>query len=289
VTSRRPTFWWFLEPGVTGARVQLCTRRDCATVTATWDASGDHLRAPTELPVGVHFWRLFARRGDAVDPTPGLLWEFEVPSTPQRIRGYGAEGMHAIGDVNGDGDGDAATVQGVAYGTGAGFVPAAGPIFVPPSSWMAYSATFRASSVGDLDGDGLGDHVRWLTEVFLAPDPHHLTAGSLRLGAGGTTLIPWPQRQAVAWAWGDVRGEGRTRFFTLLLESAGTSTLEESGPGAGALVRVANCVTATAAMTLDAADFDGDGDDDLRARYSPTIVGSANGGPAGLGTWTCGP
>ncbi|MBI5512763.1 MAG: hypothetical protein HY909_03295 [Deltaproteobacteria bacterium] len=290
VTSRRPTFWWFLSPGVTGARVQLCAARDCAVVEATWDAVGDHLRAPTELTEGRHFWRLFGRRGEAVDATPGLTWEFEVPPTPQGIRGFG--GPDAVGDVNGDGLGDLVTREGISYGTPTGFVPPPRARFVPPSSWTSYSATWRVSATGDLDGDGLGDYAHWLWEVFGAPDVHLRRSAGLVLSTAEPTALLWELTPQSAWAWGDVRGEGRTQFFTLRPDVPGPSSLVTSSWSPSLTMTTTpypDCGFFSADLRFEAADYDGDGYDDLRARYGGSASSTLRGGPMGLGPQVCAP
>ncbi len=80
VTSRRPWFRWELPAGADGARVELCAARNCATVTASWEVTGDRGRAPAPLAPGDHYWRLYARRGAAVDAVAGPVWMFTVPS-----------------------------------------------------------------------------------------------------------------------------------------------------------------------------------------------------------------
>ncbi len=53
VTTQRPTFHWQLPAGVAGARVEICSSRDCSTIEATLDAIGEHGAPTSALTPGV--------------------------------------------------------------------------------------------------------------------------------------------------------------------------------------------------------------------------------------------
>lgn len=171
VTSPRPWLRWVLPDGAVGARIQVCATRTCDRIEAQWDAAGVRSRVPTALAPGVHFWRLFARRGDVVDATPGAVWEFVVPSVPARE-------SWALQDVNGDGledrletrqEGEGAESRwevAVFFGR-TGMSPSAPDQVIPGGRGSYFTDGMTASgstpagriigATGDLDGDGYGD------------------------------------------------------------------------------------------------------------------------------------
>lgn len=95
-----------LPSGADGARVEVSASRAFERLEAQWEAVGNRLRAPAPLRAGVHFWRLFARRGASVDATPGPVWEFAVPGEVINV-----ETARVIRDLNGDGLDDDVTAR----------------------------------------------------------------------------------------------------------------------------------------------------------------------------------
>lgn len=254
VTSNRPTLWWTLSRGVTGARVQLCAARDCATVRAQWDVTGDHWRVPEPLDPTVHYWQLFARRDDAVDPSPGLVWEFLVPSTPSTIDGYGPP--NAVGDLNGDGLGDLYTPSvGASYGTASGYIPPAG-LFGPPPY---YPTVDHVWGTGDLNGDGRGDLFMRREVTSFLPQSF---AGPIIDGRSEATL--YDTERGLDWTWGDYHGDGSTEIATV----QGTSLIPFALSQGARSWRDGRCVRITPSTTprMQSADWNGDGYDDLRVR-----------------------
>lgn len=161
--SARPTLHWVLGPGATGARIELCATRACATIERAWDASGDRFRVPEALAAGFHYWRLYARRGDAVDAAPGPTWGFSVPPHPA---GWYQDAI----DLNGDGFPDRVhaaylgtdaelgqpnAAVGVEYGTAGGSIPSNG---VVTDALRVHSI---AAVNGDFDCDGYGDFLHY--------------------------------------------------------------------------------------------------------------------------------
>ncbi len=173
VTRATPWLFWELPPGADGARVEVCATRACDRLDGRWDVTGSRWRVPTSLSPGVHFWRLFARRGGRTDTTPGPVWELVVPaagaSTPGATR--------ALLDVNGDGLEDRVTPRNerdargaprwaldVFFGGSASTAPdqsLVGDEMVAWASgfdWSNQSATATdVVALGDINGDGYGD------------------------------------------------------------------------------------------------------------------------------------
>ncbi len=102
VTSQQPTLRWAQESVWDGARVQICRDRGCATVEHTLDVTGTSARPPSNLAPGVHYWRVFGRRGDSAGGVVSPTWEFFVGrrSTPIDTSWGGRT------DLNGDGISD---------------------------------------------------------------------------------------------------------------------------------------------------------------------------------------
>jgi hypothetical protein len=164
VTTNRPTLRW--ERGTvssTGARIELCRTRDCASVAMAIDVVGTSLPVPMALTPGVWFWRAFDQVGTVMSMDASAVWEFRVPSrivaAPPQDLSYGSNA-----DYNGDGVADfvasgntgAGVVQ-VYYGAvGATAMPVAGPVLTGTAgSGFGQSVT----NAGDLNGDGFGDLV----------------------------------------------------------------------------------------------------------------------------------
>ncbi len=173
VTRARPWLFWELPSGADGARVEVCATRACDRLDGRWDVTGDRWRVPVALSPGVHFWRLFARRGERVDATPGPVWELVVPAagaaTPGTARGFL--------DVNGDGLEDRVVPRAdrdargaprwaldVFFGGRASTTPdqvIAGDeawAWVQGFEWEHWSAMATGVvALGDINGDGYGD------------------------------------------------------------------------------------------------------------------------------------
>ncbi|MFO0605233.1 MAG: hypothetical protein U0324_18785 [Polyangiales bacterium] len=182
VTSVRPWFRWEVPSGADGARVEVCADRGCARVEARWDAAGDSLRAPTALAPGVHFWRLYTRRGvGRFDAAPGLTWEFVVPAAIALppLDAVGRDGAVCVSDFNGDGWSDAVdpTCAGTDGCVSVRFGPSGGTPALPerriptPSAavsdvWTTTYGIRAGDGYGDLNGDGYADllfTLRWTT------------------------------------------------------------------------------------------------------------------------------
>jgi len=168
-TSARPWFRWALADGADGARVQVCADRACSTVEWQADAVGTSARPAMALAAGIHFWRLFARRGAAVDAAAGATWEFLVPAAPAAWEVASAGLM----DLDGDGREDRVVVDAstpavlrVVYGGGSRAdsvhrLPRAGDLRLAITGYSAATPI----AAGDLDGDGYADLVTWHTTV----------------------------------------------------------------------------------------------------------------------------
>lgn len=154
---QRPRFRWQRAAGVDGVRLQICADRGCTRVESTRDLTGDEHRPDLALTPGVHFWRLFARRGASVAATASPVWEFVVPTvdTGREVTGF-------LGDIDGDGIEEARNGEAFRHSLAPGesqevtlppviITDDVPPIVITESASLHYS--------GDIDGDGFGDLV----------------------------------------------------------------------------------------------------------------------------------
>lgn len=177
--ARRPWFRWELPAGADGARLEVCSMRACDRVEHTWDATGASFRPPTALAQGVHFWRITARRGAALDATPSIPWEVWIGPPPPAARSAAA-----MLDLDGDGAED----------------PADDLLHPRPSAEYfrerrqgyvySYSPPF---ALGDLNGDGFGE-VAFLEYSFnlglTANDSQDIVLLLYRGGPRGAWRVP---------------------------------------------------------------------------------------------------
>ena len=182
--STRPTLHWVLGPGTTGARIELCTTRDCEVIEHTWEVTGTRFRVPGPLSPGFHFWRLYALRGATVDATPGPTWGFSVPPHPTEWQQNGI-------DLNGDGFPDVVHAAylgsdldlgqpnpdvGIEYGTASGSIPSNGVV----DDRLRFHGIGAVN--GDVDCDGYGDFVHYTAvRVGIAGPAGYLSGRALGL------------------------------------------------------------------------------------------------------------
>lgn len=223
--GRRPRLRWQRAVGVDGVRLQLCADRACSRVESTQDLSVDEFRPTVALSPGVHFWRLFARRGTVVASNPSPVWEFVLPAVD------GSRGIvDYVRDVDGDGVADAITTT---YGSGQWVltvVPSSSPS--TPQIRRGISSVVRSiygsvdrdtllvdfGCAGDLDGDGFGDLVGGTSySTFDELNPPQQLASFMFLRGGALTIAsdpasePVPYRDASGVHWstpGDFDGDG---------------------------------------------------------------------------------
>ncbi len=158
-TSARPWFRWALGSGVDGARMQVCADPGCARVQLEVDVTGAQHRPAVALAEGVHFWRLFARRGAVVDATPTPVWAFVVPPADA----LGARETPPMLDLNGDGLDDEVIVEHIprrVYSLRIRYGGAARREHqvLSETSDIEHGDTVLVRA-GDIDGDGLADAV----------------------------------------------------------------------------------------------------------------------------------
>jgi hypothetical protein len=160
-TGGRPTLRWSLPAGLSNPQVDVCTKRDCSTMSAvkpTVAASGDRANFATDLPRGVVFWRV--RADSSAGPVVSATWQFWVT-----VVGPNTDGAwdHVL-DLDGNGIADAASAgsnEVFVYSGGGGGVattPVA-VVFSPDgtSSDFGTGSYHGVISAGDVDGDGFGD------------------------------------------------------------------------------------------------------------------------------------
>jgi len=209
VSSARPWFRWELPAGADGARVEVCATRACDRVEASWEASGDRLRAPAALAPGVHHWRAYARRAGRYDLTPSLVWEFAVPGGSV-APAPGAHGVPVLHDLNADGVEDRIEVSTdcgtyprcnfVRYGRSpTGVAPpdqriVSPSIDLPPLDVIVYVPFPGGMFLPDVNGDGFGELLTGYSYSVRRPtgwEPHEIT----RWHAGSSTGVFLPGSQ----------------------------------------------------------------------------------------------
>ncbi|MFO0602216.1 MAG: FG-GAP-like repeat-containing protein [Polyangiales bacterium] len=191
-TIRRPTFQWALAAGSDGARVQVCRDRACATVLATFDATGATGAPAADLPTGVVFWRLLGRAGATTGTAASVPWELTVPARSAAL----GTAWGSVLDANGDGLGDVlAGAPGVGGGTGRSYIhPGQAGIGVAAAYLTRLTGLAGANayygnavaSAGDVNGDGYAD-------VLIGSYLASVSNGRVDLyfgGPGGPGLVP---------------------------------------------------------------------------------------------------
>ncbi|TAK29481.1 MAG: hypothetical protein EPO40_10020 [Myxococcaceae bacterium] len=157
---QRPRFRWERAEGVDGVRLQLCADRACTRVESTRDLTGDEHRPDVALTPGVHFWRLFARRGASVAASSSPVWEFVVPAVDT-----GREITGLLHDIDGDGVEDVfsdllhQTMRHSAAPGEAQAIPVTPSYRSSVDPWAVYTEQAYPEFSGDIDGDGFGDLV----------------------------------------------------------------------------------------------------------------------------------
>lgn len=318
VASGRPWLRWDLPSGAEGARVEVCATRSCDRIEGSWDASSDRLRVPVALGAGVHFWRLFARRGGRLDTTPGPTWEFVVPTSAMH--------PNAFLDVNSDGFEDAVTPEGtvsesrlrVRFGAAPGATPTPAQTLVTgnrgriqiyygdlPTTTEERFDLRGPTAAGDINGDGYGDAVASVMHWRLNNQTSTLSSSdsSVILFLGGARgLVPVDggalrgdaregtiaANDFVGWAAGDRDGDGFGDVIASMELNLRRDPIRQRF-GGRSLTREA---TASNDISCDPAgsapseflvgDFDADGRSDLidtRCRFVHSMIYVMPGGP----------
>jgi hypothetical protein len=304
VTSRRPTLRWALTAGTDGAQVEICSDRPCATVLATLDVVGTSVVPPSDLPVGVVFWRLRSRTGATLSAAVGPAWQFTVGARTAPID----TSWGATLDVNGDGYAD--LVVGAAGGTtgrayvylggasGLGVTPSA-TLIGPDDASMSFGES--VASAGDVDGDGYADVIVGATYVSGNVGAAYVFLGSasgLRTTAAARILgpeLPDSQFGARVASAGDVDGDGYADVIVSAYQArsqTGTAHLYLGGPSGVATTPAVSLVGPDGAngrfgSVASAGDVNGDGYGDVMIGAWGTYAGSAYlylGGASGLAT-----
>jgi hypothetical protein len=165
-TLRAPTLTWALAGGTDGARVEVCTSRDCSTVEQTFDVVGTSGKIPSDLGPGVHYWRTTGRSGNTTGCTPSPVWEFFVN---RRDATLGIDtSWGTMLDVNEDGLADVVATTSPSYSATANtyvYLGTGGGLSSSPSATLAAVSggnnayIVPVASAGDVNGDGFGDVV----------------------------------------------------------------------------------------------------------------------------------
>jgi hypothetical protein len=156
MTSQRPTLFWELTAGLTGAQIEICRDPCCRTVLQTLNAEGTSVRPPTALAAGVVFWRARGRVGSRVGRDTSFTWEFGVPHRDSTIDTF----KGPVHDFNGDGFDDVVAwvypnVR-VYWGGEGGLIATRFADYRAPAEESQTNITLN---VADLNSDGLSDVV----------------------------------------------------------------------------------------------------------------------------------
>lgn len=221
--GRRPHLRWQRAAGIDGVRLQLCADRACSRVESTQDLSVDEFRPTVALSPGVHFWRLFARRGTVVASNASPVWEFVLPEVD------GSRGVvDYVRDVDGDGVADAITTAYESDQWVLTVVPSSSPSTpqvrrgisseMRSIGGMDYRDTYRVDfgCAGDLDGDGFGDLAGTMSHSTVVGSSRPAESASFMFLRGGAPRIagdpisePAPDASSVRWSTpGDFDGDG---------------------------------------------------------------------------------
>ncbi len=164
-TSRRPTLRWALAGGTDGARVEVCRDRACALVEATIDAVGTSGAPASDLPTGVHFWRLHGLAAGVVGVATSATWQFSVGARSAPVDTSWGTTLDVNGDgyadvvVGASGAGTPGRNAGRAYvflGSASGIGPEPTTILTGPDERNG-NFGHRVASAGDVNGDGFAD------------------------------------------------------------------------------------------------------------------------------------
>ena len=227
VTTRRPALRFELPAGVTTARLELCSERECATPLATQDVTGGSAIPDADLAPGTVFWRVVA--GAASSRT----WQMHVPPRSAPVD----SSWGVTPDYDGEGSGDVVVGAPLAGGgDGRAYVfpgSTSGPPSAPtvimraPDGAMGHFAESLACA-GDLNGDGYADLAVGAPELAMQTGIVHLYFGGptgLRAVPDQTIASPRPAGGlfgGVVAAAGDVDGDG---YGDLLVAAVGSASV----------------------------------------------------------------
>jgi FG-GAP-like repeat/FG-GAP repeat len=209
VTTRAVVLRWELPAGVEGAVVSFCADPACAVETASFSVVGNTLTVPTDLTVGVRWWRLRARAGTSVGTRTSPIWNFRVlAGTPMSNRPWGA-----WPDLNGDGYSDVIVgrLETPAYVLGgAAMLSNASTVRTVVNMSLLFDRDFgrNVANAGDVDGDGYTDVlISGVSERLYFVRTRAPTAAGIPNFLSPTQLSPLGNLPVFAAA-GDVNGDG---------------------------------------------------------------------------------
>jgi hypothetical protein len=284
VRIRRPEFRWELAPGMSGARVEICSDRACTSVVATFDRAGDRGAPSVDLPTGLVWWRLRGLAASVAAMTTSATWPLTVGL---------AGGPEAAFDFNGDGFADIIASDAVSSGvvihfyvhhgsaTGIATAPTT-TLTQPPTGGARFGPALRG---GDVNGDGFADLLLGSSDgggMFGEVYVYH--GGPAGLPTTPTSTIPSP----AGWGAGFTVETGQFDLdadgYADLIARANTRVFVFRGGPTGVALTPASEIPAPLTEGRVVDDVNGDGYPDLvRGEAGPTVVLHL-GGPTGFST-----
>jgi FG-GAP repeat/Collagen triple helix repeat (20 copies)/FG-GAP-like repeat len=180
VTSRRPTLHWVPGAGTTGAAIDLCLDRACATLVTTLTTVGANIAPTVDLPTGVVYWRAHGRNGTTTGTAVSPTWQFTVGFRTAPVDASSGTTL----DVNGDGFAD------VAIGApGSNSVGGRAYVYLGGPSGLATTAAWNAQGLGSIRlGDYFGASVASAGDVN-GDGYCDVVVGSYGFGSGGRAYV----------------------------------------------------------------------------------------------------
>ncbi|MBX3228426.1 MAG: hypothetical protein KIT84_07225 [Labilithrix sp.] len=291
VNTARPRFRWELQPGTTGASLELSQTRDFNEVKRKIPVAGAEHTVAEDLDLGTWYWRLQGRNATGQGTTYSDVWQVLVRGPSERGSSEAAHG--GILDVNGDGIPDllvGTTSIEPENGTAAPkeypdilqlFGAETSPGIVRYDELGGFGVIWiddENATIGtgaDIDGDGFADYV--ISEVFPAEPPMQPEAFGHMFTVYGGVMPTVPEEEEYenyeiatphfttnpTLVGGDFNGDGYGDISAMFADIGMTLLGTPDGIVTMQPFSFASPKAPPMAFAMGATDFDGDGISDL--------------------------